>query len=510
MKMGLIRKARFEMNINAIVFDLDQTLVDTSKIEGFRNHQQWEDCYQHFHQTYMIPTVKEFLQHARPWKIGVVTNSPHEYAKRLLEYHDIPYDSLIAYQHGKNKPYPNQLLSCAEELQVEPRRSIYIGDDTIDIIAAKAAGFKAIGYASNKAEIKRFIPFMPELIITNYYEIRQFLHQQDESWKRKMISLYQSGREAKRRKSDIAYIKYLLEASKMGHSESLFTLARLLEKNTELPLVNRSKEYYYWESIKRMYPEAIYLLGYYNEQNNREDAIRFYRTAANLGCPQAQYHFSKMKLSAHDSSHSLPIAYHWLEKADISGLRQSKLLLGKIEKIMGYEKSLNNHFRFDRSNRIFYIDHYHPDKRYEDPFSKNILRVKDLDKDAIAYFMQKITLLEQKELVLCYVPSSDREKKMTGIRKIAQLLLRFPESDGTACLVRTETREKSSLGGERKEDTHLCTLVVENEKKIIGKHILLMDDVTTTGSAMRACEQLLYKHGAFHVTKLALGKTKSK
>lgn len=98
---------------------------------------------------------------------------------------------------------------------------------------------------------------------------------------------------------------------------------------------------------------------------------------------------------------------------------------------------------------------------------------------------------------------------MTGVRKLAMRLAEVKGIDGTDCLVRVITKEKSSQGGERSRDIHLKTMEVRNGEIFNEKHVLLLDDVTTSGSSLLASEQMLLEAGAFHVTKVALGRTRS-
>ena len=45
------------------------------------------------------------------------------------------------------KPHPAPLLHAAEIAQVDPNKSLYVGDDIRDIVAGKAAGMKTVAAA---------------------------------------------------------------------------------------------------------------------------------------------------------------------------------------------------------------------------------------------------------------------------------------------------------------------------------------------------------------------------
>lgn len=110
--------------------------------------------------------------------------------------------------------------------------------------------------------------------------------------------------------------------------------------------------------------------------------------------------------------------------------------------------------------------------------------------------------------VICSVPSSNADDAFNGIRLLAMKVSSMHGYvDGTGCLVRTKNKENSHLLGIRSEESHYMTLCVNQSELIQGKHVLLLDDVTTSGRSLVASANMLLKAGAKGVTKLALGET---
>ncbi len=499
------------MKYQAIMLDLDQTLINTSELEDWRRELQWEECYHHFHLTSPYPYVHEFLKTlSMTKKLAVVTNSPYTYATRLLNYHNISYDHIIAYQkQGRNKPYPDQLVTCAKELGVKPEHCMYIGDDPNDIVAAKMAGFHAVGFCDND-RLEELICYMPDAIVSNFLDLINYVQLQDDPFvQRRVTELSKQARFAQENNQVDEYIRMLKEASKLGLGKAYYRLSKLIAKNDSLQERGENPDDYMREAAKRMVPEAIYEIGYgYELDGNVKIAEKYYRTAANLGLAHAKFHFGKVKLATMEPA-KIKLSHRWIKKSVVSGLEKGLDLLHKVESIQTLEKALENHFNFDKETSTFYVEGYFPEKRYDHSFSQEILKVKDNEESAIFYFLEQLAGIEWGDVRFCYVPSSDKNKVDTGIRRIVQ---RFSskENDATECLIRTESKEKSSLGGERSIEVHLNTMLVQDEEKIIGQHIVLFDDIVTSGSSLIACEQLLVSAGALHVTKLALGKTKRK
>jgi predicted amidophosphoribosyltransferase len=142
-----------------------------------------------------------------------------------------------------------------------------------------------------------------------------------------------------------------------------------------------------------------------------------------------------------------------------------------------------------------------------DRFSGYILDVKESRTTALLYFLRIIDPLVAKNVMICSVPSHDSAKRQSGIRTLAQRLALANRIDGTHCLVRERTVAKAAHGGERSVEIHVGSVRVHDAELIRNKEVLLLDDVTTTGSSLLACRRLLIDAGARNVKCLALGKT---
>ncbi|MGR3765264.1 HAD family hydrolase [Rossellomorea sp. NS-SX7] len=167
-------------NYRAIIFDLDDTLINTSEIKSLRKHP-WTNCYPRI-ATNTFPIFDDLLSNLiseKGYLVGIVTNSPRPYASRVLEHHTVDFNDLICYHDcDKRKPFPDPMLKCATNLDVRPEEVISIGDHTNDIMAAKDAGMTAIGVLwgeSTERELKLagadFLVNDPQELITLLSEI---------------------------------------------------------------------------------------------------------------------------------------------------------------------------------------------------------------------------------------------------------------------------------------------------------------------------------------------------
>lgn len=103
--------------------------------------------------------LKEWHDDQRLW--GIVTNKPRRYTLPLLEALSLqPGALLCADDLSVKKPAPEPLWEAARRLGVEPNQCWYIGDHARDIEAAVAAGMTAVavgyGYISEEDDYQQW------------------------------------------------------------------------------------------------------------------------------------------------------------------------------------------------------------------------------------------------------------------------------------------------------------------------------------------------------------------
>lgn len=141
-----------------------------------------------------------------------------------------------------------------------------------------------------------------------------------------------------------------------------------------------------------------------------------------------------------------------------------------------------------------------------DVFSGKILDLKDGNLAAINYFYHLIDAEICSGVTICVVPSSNSEKKITGISMLGERLAQNDRINKVYFLSRKLTINKLATGGVRSKEVHMQSIDTMHDVDISHDIILLMDDVTTTGNSLYACKEILINRGAKEVEMFALGK----
>lgn len=164
---------------------------------------------------------------------------------------------------------------------------------------------------------------------------------------------------------------------------------------------------------------------------------------------------------------------------------------------------------------ILFIHPYFP-TRYKE-HTREILDLKDLNWPVVHKFAYDLSrFLEEEDLLddpsntsITVVPSHDPDNKNSGVRSVAQIVCaKHGFVDATACLVRKQKVVKSTTkGADRSVEKHLGSIGVQDQYKVMGQRVIILDDVTTTGNSMKACEKLILATSAEVVQCISLAKT---
>jgi len=92
-----------------------------------------------------LPTLIRLKE--RGYKLALVSSNVRYRLERILERNKIRdfFDVVVSYEDVKRpKPYPDMVLKALEEIKVDAKNTVLVGDSINDIISAKRAGVTAI------------------------------------------------------------------------------------------------------------------------------------------------------------------------------------------------------------------------------------------------------------------------------------------------------------------------------------------------------------------------------
>jgi len=160
--------------MRAVIFDLDQTLIDSSSSEHLRKARNWQAVYGKIPGFIYYPGMQEVMKEIKAMGLAIciITTSPGSYAKKVLAHFDIPYDHLIDFFGVKQrKPHPESFHLGMQLLQCDANAILSFGDREIDILASKAAGVASVACRWGSAELDALERCAADYYIDNPSEI---------------------------------------------------------------------------------------------------------------------------------------------------------------------------------------------------------------------------------------------------------------------------------------------------------------------------------------------------
>lgn len=161
-----------------IIFDFDQTMVDTSSLEHLRRTRNWSAVHQGMRALEPYEGITNLLESlvAAGQKIAIVTTSPRAVPQRYSDSRKWPVDCIIGFHDTpRRKPYPDSLLLALERCGEEAVGSYHIGDRAQDTEAARAAGIVAIGAGWGSLELEILRQSRPDELFLSVADLRTFL-----------------------------------------------------------------------------------------------------------------------------------------------------------------------------------------------------------------------------------------------------------------------------------------------------------------------------------------------
>jgi HAD superfamily hydrolase (TIGR01549 family) len=161
-----------------VIFDFDQTLVDTQPVEALRVARKWKAVMARASELLVYPGINELLQelHAAKQTLSILTKSPDMVPRAFIKQHKWPIDIVVGYHDvTRRKPDPEGLLLAMRKAQASPETTFHVGDQPEDTVASRAAGVSALGAGWGLTDVAALRESSPDHLFVAVAALRDFL-----------------------------------------------------------------------------------------------------------------------------------------------------------------------------------------------------------------------------------------------------------------------------------------------------------------------------------------------
>ena len=128
--------------------------------------------------TRWLPGALEMLQalHARGIKLGICSNKPIAFTRLILAgcASEALFDVVLGPEDaGRHKPAPDILLCAMARLVVTPEETLYVGDMTVDIQTARAAGVRVWVVPTGSDTVEALDAARPDRRLRDLHELAE-------------------------------------------------------------------------------------------------------------------------------------------------------------------------------------------------------------------------------------------------------------------------------------------------------------------------------------------------
>jgi hypothetical protein len=147
------------------------------------------------------------------------------------------------------------------------------------------------------------------------------------------------------------------------------------------------------------------------------------------------------------------------------------------------------------------------DRPPDDQHSGNIIKYKYGNMDWVYTYAEELENIIAPKLVVCCAPSSSMDEWGTGLEQTVRILGKRENRQSFPKLLRRTKTIPSSKSGTRSKKLHLETIEVTDPSVVKDRPVVVIDDITTSGSTLAACSELLWLAGCNCVGAIAIGGT---
>ena len=161
-----------------VIFDLDLTLVDSRSVLEYQRSRRWRTVFSMVPGIQPYDGVPEVLSRLRAASvpIAIVTSSPDQYCKKIVEHQGWDIDTIIGFHDTRNrKPHPDPINLALQRVSIAAAHAVCVGDRPDDTVAARSAGVFSIGAAWGSLDPAALVESKPNLVCQTVSELDSYL-----------------------------------------------------------------------------------------------------------------------------------------------------------------------------------------------------------------------------------------------------------------------------------------------------------------------------------------------
>lgn len=163
--------------MECILFDLDQTLVDSTPTQAYRDARDWQGAYRAIPDCTLFDGIQGALESlSGRVHLGIVTNCPRLYTQKVVDHFGFPIDHLTCWHDtSDHKPHPAPIQHAVTILGVDVSQTAYVGDSASDIWSIRRAGGTSVAALWGAEDVSSLISCQPEWQLEHPEELMDLL-----------------------------------------------------------------------------------------------------------------------------------------------------------------------------------------------------------------------------------------------------------------------------------------------------------------------------------------------
>lgn len=165
-----------------VIFDLDQTLVDSRSTKALRDRRDWDSVYPMIKDYPVYEGIYDAIELLSKNKIpmAIVTASQVKYCGKVVELHRFAIEHRVTFYdtpYGQKKPHPAPILKGIDLLKVKADRVWSIGDDPKDVEATHRAGAHSVAALWGADKPDELLALKPKHVCKKVKELHELFEQ---------------------------------------------------------------------------------------------------------------------------------------------------------------------------------------------------------------------------------------------------------------------------------------------------------------------------------------------